>query len=189
MQTVGSFGRLLRIKSYPTAGTSTWTKNPDVGFIIVELVGGGGGGAYTSLNGTAGGTTSFGAYFSAAGGGRGLSAGSGGAGGVGTGGDINFTGGRGWDYFSGNLALGGENIYGGRGAIGSTQSIDGTGAGGNGAGNTGAGGAGGYSKKLILASSLTDTVTITVGAGGAGGYTIGWNKGGSGRVIIYEFSA
>lgn len=71
----------------------------------VTCVGAGGGGAANTVAGSAGGTTSFGAYLSATGGAGGavVSGGtaSGGAGGTGVGGDINATGGKGGNHVSG----------------------------------------------------------------------------------------
>lgn len=48
---------------------------------------------------------------------------------------------------------------------------------GSGQGEAGGGGGGGYSRKLIQASALGATETVTVGAGGAGGASSGANNG------------
>jgi len=181
MQTVGSFGRLLRIVSYSNNGTFTWTLQPDVGFVVVELVGGGGGGADQNSNGGAGGTSSFGAYFSATGGSGGLLGGGAVSGGTGVSGDINITG-KSSSVISGSLNV--EKAGAGDSYIGTV------GLGGYGSVPSRSGGGGGYSKKMIQKSSLTSTVSVVVGAGGARGSGADSNISGfKGIVIIYEYSA
>jgi hypothetical protein len=177
MQTVGSFGRLLRIVSYSNNGSFTWTKQPDVGFVVVEVVGGGAGAAGNSNNGTSGTSSSFGSHCSASGGTRSTGVG-GGAGGTGSSGDLNL---------SGNAGMTGNNgFFGGAGGCSTKGSV---GSGGNGAISYGGGGAGGYSLKKILSSSLGSTETIIVGNGGAPGAGSASTAGKDGIVIIYEYSA
>lgn len=166
----GSSGRLLRI-SYWTA-SSTWTKQPDVGSVLVKVIGGGGGGVNTAR--TAGTSSSFGSHCT--GGGGGISGASPGAGGSASGGDINLTG------ESGFQGVGGQSIraegYLGKYGFGGCS---------NATGNDG-GGAGGYSEKFIQASALGATETVTVGSAGSGGVGGAVYAGGAGIVIIYEYS-
>jgi hypothetical protein len=176
MQTIGSQGRLLRIGSYLTAGTYTWTKQPDVGFILVKVVGGGGGGDGGESVGN-GGQSKFGTHCTANGGTGGGPTSAGGAGGTASGGDININGQSG--YFEGQpgnirLTIMGQFGYGGTSSI-----VSNGGAG---------GGAGGYCEKIIYDSSLSSTETVTVGAAGSGGTGGEIFSGGSGAVFIYEYS-
>lgn len=166
-------GKLLRITTFTASGT--WTKKDDVGSIEVELVGGGSGGS-------TGGTTSFGSHLSATGGTYGANISSnwfGGLGGVGSGGDVNINGGHSVASPSGGgFGVGGSSYFGGPG---NTTSGGVSNQGAYGAGH-GLGGAGGYSRKFILASSLSSTETVTVGTAGTG------SVAGPGIVIIREFA-
>jgi hypothetical protein len=112
-----------------------------VGASITVTVPGGSAGGVGALNGSAGGTTSFGAYLSATGGQGGVAVGTaaGGTGGGGTGGDINIIGGCGSDGAPTDApgeGLGGVSYFGGGGRHGS--------AGGLVAGAYGSGGGGAY---------------------------------------------
>ena len=173
-------GSLLRVTAFTSSGT--WTKQADVGSVLVQVVGGGGSG---SSSGGAGGTSSFGSHCSATGGAKapGVNTvsvtGGVGSGGVGSGGDINLRGGN------GGFSTGGSSYFGG-GSGGAAPSNTG---GGGGTGWTSAptnatygGGAGGFSQKLIQAADLSATETVTIGAGGTTAPT-----GGSGIVIVYEY--
>jgi hypothetical protein len=202
-------GSLLRITSFTSSGT--WTKSNDVGLVIVEVVGGGGGGCGTDnggtvVNGTSGGSSSFGSHCSATGGLRSTSATAPGVGGVGSSGDINLNGGTGSIVNVQNAgppgsgtSSGGSSFFGSGGQGGTSTTafrsanVRGAGAAGGGAKGSGAG-AGGYSKKIIDSTVLGSSETITVGAGGTGG-THGGGDGGSfggagaaGIVIVYEYS-
>jgi hypothetical protein len=94
---------------------------------VVPVTIGAGGTTSGTGSGTAGGTTSFGSYHSATGGGPGTVGGSNGAGGVGIGGDINLTGQSG---VSGNQTFGVQNgqggdcagPFGGKGGLGADSS-------------------------------------------------------------------
>lgn len=186
--------------------SGTWTKDANLIFAIVEVVGGGGGGGSGSSGnsaggaGAGGGTSSFGTHCSATGGGGG-----GPGGGVGYGGNP-YAGGSG-SGSGGNVnrtaspALAGCSTFangGGAGGIpfgGGALGCGGFGGGGSTGGSSqpnysaGGGGGGGYSKKVILASALGATETVTVGAGGAratAGGILGL-AGGAGYVRITEF--
>lgn len=116
----------------------------DVSAIASETVtiGAGGPGSTVGGNGTAGGNTTFGAHFTANGGGA-NSGGQGGVGGTATGGDMNIPGGDGLSAVTGdggNGGQGGTSFWGG-GGRGGYDGDSGTGAGGN-AGAYGAGGGG-----------------------------------------------
>jgi hypothetical protein len=185
---IGAGGTLLRITSFTSSGT--WTKQSDVGRILVMIVGGGGGGGVNaSTNGGAGGTTTFTGFISATGGGGGGAGSSGlqggGIGGTGSSGDVNVSGENG---SNGNHNATGPVAYAGAG--GSTF-LGSAGAGGRGHGTAftscqSGGGGGGFAMKLILAASLPSTVTVTVGAAGTSGTPNSNGKGG--LVIVYEYS-
>lgn len=164
------------IQVFTAAGT--WTKPADCRKVKVTVVGGGGGGGgnyggggggggasikyidVTAISSvsvtvgsggsseTTGGTSSFGAYCSATGGGAGVNAGNGGTAGTGTGGDINIRGNAGDRTVSGGFCGGGGSSFlgGGGGANNGTGgdgiggNYGGGGAGGSGGGQAGAGG-------------------------------------------------
>lgn len=108
------------------------------GQVIAYLIGAAGAGGVGSSAGSAGGTTSFGAFFSITGatGGQPNPVGAGGAGGVATGGTINFGGaGGGSGIGTLNGGSGGGAVSGGQGGQGSAGTGNfGTGPGGGGAG-------------------------------------------------------
>lgn len=129
-----------------------------VSSVSVTIGAGGSGGAAGGTNGSSGGTTSFGAYLNATGGGLGSN--SGGSGGVGSGGDVNASGQPG-----GHRQSSEAQAYSGHGG---TSHFSGGGVGA--AGVAAAGGAGLY------------------GSGGGGGYNNGaGGKGGDGLVIVWEY--
>ena len=174
--TLSVSGTLININYYATAGTATYTKaTNDPTFVIVEVVGGGGGGN----NGTAGGTSSFGAFCSATGGTVSRT------GGTGSGGDLNITGttGNASPTANGGIATGGVSFLGAAGSGGGGQSyvsgkstLAGTG-----------GGGGGYTREKLLASALAASVTVTVGAAGTAGASGSATVGRVGLVIVYEY--
>lgn len=188
-----------------TSGSGTYTTPTGATRIFVRMAGGGGGGAGSgSAPGAAGNgvDTTFSTLTAA----KGLAA-SGvtqGAGGAGTNGDINITGGTGGissgtaNTYGGN---GGSNVFGGVGTAGGGPSNTGgspgvtnTGAGGGGAGCGGTvgsgagGGAGAYVEKTITTPSATYSYAVgTAGAGGsAGGSGAAGGGGGSGIIIVEE---
>lgn len=180
------------IQVYDTPGTYTWTVPAGVTKAWVTVVGGGGPGGASPVNG---GTSSFGAFCSATGGqtpGPYTTEPSGGAGGIGSGGDLNLYGGGGGassavGYQSGH---GGNSIFGG-GAAGRGGSGRAAVAGRNGggaSGNTGSasqvgqsgGGGGGAALKLVDLTGVT-SVSVTVGAGGTSDAPV---SGGAGVVLI-----
>jgi hypothetical protein len=174
-------GRLIRMASFTASGT--WTKQSDVGSILVQVVGGGGASFHASS--TNGGNSSFGSHCTANGGQKpanGSVGTEGGAGGTATGGDINLVGGLGERLRqSAGAYLGagpGYSMLGqfGRGGIGALPDHPSAG-----------GGAGGYCAKVITASALASTETVTIGAGGTNPGA-GTTPGLAGIVIIYEYS-
>lgn len=181
-------GRFLRKTVFTASGT--WTKGADVGSVTVEAVGGGGGAISSATGGGGGGSggysqklvaspgatetvtvgaggvgaqdgsaSSFGSHITANGGVQGAAA-DGGAGGTATGGDVNMSG-SGGDYGGAWSA----NNYSGAGG----SSVFGGGA--NGAINRAAG-----------ANGAANT------GGGASAGTSSTGTGGSGIVIVYEYS-
>lgn len=171
-------GRLIRVSSFTTGGT--WTKQSDVGAIMIQVVGGGGASYHASS--TAGGNSSFGGHCTANGGAKASSDGTtGGDGGAATGGDINLSGEKGHFYAYSNTGIGGR---------GGLSMLGNFGAGGFGAipsHGSGGGGGGGYCAKLIDHTSLSATETVTIGAGGTNPGT-NTTPGRAGGVIIYEYS-
>lgn len=196
-----------RVTTFTAPGTWTWTKNAGLKYVVVELVGPGGGAegnGTTTPQGSDGTSTSFGAHLSATGGEGG---GKSGSPGVGSGGDINTYGGSSNEVLqtsnTDNSSPGGSSHFDGGGRI----NFSGTGyaglygSGGGASNHFIAGGtsnryaqgghAGGYSRKVILASALGATETVTVGAGGAGGAAgtngVSGGAGGNGFVTITEY--
>lgn len=200
-----SAGRLIGTQYFASPGTSTYTPTTGTNYVIVEVWGGGGsggspgspgaGGGYclkkitsafsgvtvtvgaggasaTGAGGNGGGTSSFGSICSATGGGAGLSTGGGvlitgttrvgaSVGGSGTGGDINTSGGGGygiWDGGASFAAIGGAPARGS--GVGQVRTSTGSGSAGS---NPGGGG-------------LPGSNTSASGAGG------------SGLVIVWEYS-
>jgi hypothetical protein len=170
-----SQGRLLRITTFTSSGT--WNKLTDVGYIVVEVVGGGGGGADFNSDAGNGGTSSFGSHVSATGGQGGGTLLGIRSGGTGINGDINISGKP-------------SSTISAAGAAGAGDCFIGTvGLGGYGDGPSRSGGGGGYAKKLINSSSLNLSETVTVGAGGTRGAGGEININGyPGIVIVYEYS-
>jgi len=200
--------KLNQILTFTSSGT--YSKHANLSFVIIELVGGGGsGGAGSGINGNTGGTSSFGGLVSATGGGGGNATNNSflnGAGGVGVGGDLNISGETGKCFntknqFGATISIGiqqGGDTFLGRGDFRSQESTDGTKTGfigGGGLSDTvssdaeGCGGGGGYARKIIQASSLSSSVSVTVGAGGAVPplASSGTTAGKGGIVIIYEY--
>lgn len=200
--------KLNQILAFNSSGT--YSKHANLSFVIIELVGGGGGGVGSADNQTAGGTSSFGGVVSATGGGVGNTSSIlfSGAGGVGLNGDLNMSGypGRKIRYdISGTTSVemeGGVSFLGAgkykqiQGSTSIFTSLGGFGGGGWAGTSSGApfavGGGAGYARKVIQASSLSSSVSVTVGAGGLGGGTTGGGQtpgasGNGGLVIIYEF--
>lgn len=201
-----------------TTGSGTYTTPSDVLYIEVEMCGGGGGGGGgdTSLQASAGSTTTFGtSLLTATGGTGGFTVGGGaklgGAGGTATVSApavalTSVSGGMGGaadaasQYGAGGM--GGVNPFGGGGSGGAGST---TAVGANGAANTGAGGgggsvvtasypgmgggAGGYLKAVIDAPSAT--YTYAVGGGGTkstgAGNGFSGGDGGIGVIIVKEF--
>jgi hypothetical protein len=186
----GSSGSALSLVRTIFTASGSWSKNPNLVFAIVHVVGGGGG---AGSGGTGlGGTSSFGSHCSATGG-SGNHTAIGGTPGVGSGGDINMTGARGIHYGTDAAASGGAapGPFGGKATV--NQSTGGQ------TGNNYGGGAasdvvstdrfgcgGGYSTKVISAAALADSETVTVGAGGVSTGT-GSANGAPGIVVVEEF--
>lgn len=171
-------GRLLRISAFTSSGT--WTKQSDVGSILVQVVGGGG--AAYSGSATNGGQSSFGTHCIAGGGLKPASNGAnspGGIGGTATNGDINLPGGNGSQANS--------NGYHGHAGISVLGNFGLGGRADNSVVGSGGGGAGAYCSKLIQRASLGTTEAVTIGAGGTNGVS-GDTPGTSGIAVIYEYS-
>lgn len=169
-------GRLIRVKTFIASGT--WTRGPDVGSVMVQVVGGGGASFYSgSTNGQ---PSSFGTLCVANGGLRpvsgGLTGSAGGGGGAASNGDINLSGSNGEIGYS-DSGYGGISMIGqyGSGGMGSHDAP------------SGGGGAGGYCSRLIQRELLSATETVTVGAGGSNGGP-GVVSAKNGIVIVYEYS-
>lgn len=163
-------GKLLRITPFTASGT--WSKKDDVGFVVVEVVGGGGGVGATAGSAN-GGNSSFGSHCQGNGGTNGYSSGGNsiaGSGGAASSGDLNISGQDGVPWSGLSTPPGGCTALGciGAGSRGS---------------NSGGGGGGGYSKKYIHHSSLGSTETVTVGAVGSGN-----QNGKAGVVLVYEYA-
>jgi len=153
-------GALLRLTKFTASGT--WTKQNDISFVVAEVQGAGSGA------GTVGGTSSFGSHCSATGGHA-----NSGAGGVGSGGDINLRGGPGPGGVSGMSAR-----FGG-GSLTSVAAEANSGAGFD--DGTDKGAAGGYALKRINADILGATETVTIGAKGTG-------SAADGIVLVWEYA-
>jgi hypothetical protein len=155
---------------------STWTKPAGLKGVEVIVTGGGGGVKSSSPIGGTGGTSSFGAHCSATGGAGVVT--NVGAGGIGTGGNINMAGGAG--IKTNGAAKGGGSFWGEAELTDAVARNFGTGGG---AAATSASGGGGTSLKIINATSLGATETVTVGAAGTPSST----AVGAGIVIVKEF--
>lgn len=152
-----------------------WIDVTSITSVAVTVGGGGTGGSTSGGNGTAGGTSSFGAYASATGGAAGnggtntVSAGTA-AGGMGSSGTINLEGGSGKGSLSGNAAmpLGGNGgaSYWGDGGVGATR---------NSTGSTSGEDASAYGSAGGGAATYLST------SGGSGG------DGAGGIVVVYEY--
>lgn len=171
-------GRLLRVSAFTSSGT--WTKQSDMGSVLVQVVGGGG--ASYSASATNGGDSSFGTHCIAGGGKKPTAGGAnspGGLGGTATNGDINLTGGNGsQSNVDGYHGQSGVSVLGSFGLGGRAD---------NSVVGSGGGGAGAYCSKLIQRASLGSTETVTIGAGGTNGVS-GDTSGTAGIVIVYEYS-
>ena len=195
---IPSYARPLRIRAFTSS--STWVKQPDVGSIVVHVVGGGGAAKHNmpSQGFVSAEASSFGTFCTANGGGV-SNDGSGGIGGSASGGDINLSGSNGdiqtatrgpsvygaydWIAYGGN---GGVSYFGKYGQGGSYRQHQ---FGNSAFTGSGGGGAGGVCIKRIVGSLLPDSVSVTVGSGGyvAGSTASVSNPGQSGLVIIYEY--
>ena len=186
-------------------GSGTFTVPAGVVKLKVQICGGGGGGSGNSVNGTAGGNTTFGSYLTANGGAGGTTGGSSvSAGGTASGGQINLTGGTG--QFN---AAGGFNGGGGAGSGTATPNAPGvgilggtggyldsnissaylaaTGYGNGGGGTNQAGGGGGYCLGYITGLTPGSSITVTIGAAGTcstAGLSLSGSNGTQGICII-----
>lgn len=192
------YGKPLRIRAYTTSGT--WQKSIDTGSVFVQVIGGGSAAsAFSSGNctSTSGQASSFGSLCVANGGST-----SSGAGGSSAAGDLNINGGNGsigyfqctnhnGSYCEDSTETGGA---GGRSVVPSYgfggSSFDGGYQDSFTTGYFYGGGAGGYCARSILASSLPDSVPVTVGARGAFNCSSVFlaRDGGQGLVLVYEYA-
>ena len=202
------------VSSYTTPGTYTLTI-PSYNSLTVTLfgAGGGGGGTYPGI-GTTGGTTDFAGLVTATGGGGGIYYASVGSGGIGTGGDANYTGGSGGagsglanaGYGGSGGAAGGYGVLTNAGAGTAITALWNAGYSGNPYGGGGSGatsnynvriahacgaGGGGAAVKTFTAgvgnAPVAGTViTLVVGAGGtSSGSALGKNGGTGGSGAIF----
>jgi len=166
----------------------TWTKAAGLKAVKVTVIGGGGSsGPAPSVS--SGGTSSFGspAFLSATGGTLGSPNGNG-AGGAGSGGQLNGSGGRGFLAFCNPFArMGGNGAFGfsplSAGPEGQQAGVA-YGGGANTNGNNGAGGGGGGAIEYIDAPALPGPQPYTVGAGGTSPEGA---AGAAGVIIVEEF--
>lgn len=161
--------------------SGTWNKPARCKKVEVIVVGGGGAGAGSGSGfETSGGTTSFGSFCSATGGGHSFSNPT--NGGIGVGGDINLRGDRGFS------SVGGNNAFSvGRGISNTNaKNAQGFGCGGGGEGGNGGGG-GGVAIKIIDVTS-TSQVSVSIGAGGISSRSSeNGGAGSSGIVVVKEY--
>lgn len=172
-------GRLIRVLAFTASGT--WTRESDMGSVLIHVIGGGGASYHASA--TNGGASSFGSHCTGNGGSKPSGAsGAGGAGGTATGGDINLTGGNG-EYAGTSNSV----PFGGAGGVSQIGSYGHGGVGSLPSNHSPGGGAGGYCSKLIQRANLNATETVTIGAGGTnpGSNT---TAGQAGIVLVYEYS-
>lgn len=182
-------GFLSDIKFFSSSGT--WNKPTGLVKVIVELQGAGGEGENSGgTSGADGGSSSFGAHFSASGGQGGQSGTR--TPGTGSSGDENWTGEAG-------TAISTGFPYGGAApSLSLSPSVRTSGSAGENATTPGSGGApntasasvggcgGGAARKEIAAASLGSSETVTIGAGGGPNHNGG--DGGDGYCIVYEFT-
>lgn len=165
-------------------GSGTFTVPAGVVKLKVQICGGGGGGSGNSVNGTAGGNSTFGSYLTANGGAGGTTTASApSTGGTASGGQININGGSGQQnaiggFNSGGAAGGGNatpyapgtGILGGCGGYldsnVSSAYVNATGYGNGGGGTNQAGAGGGYCLGYITGLTPGSTITVTIGAAG-----------------------
>jgi hypothetical protein len=189
---------------------ATWTKPANIKAVKVTVIGGGGGayngGGSNPISSNPGGTSSFGPFMSATGGGGSPYSPSGvsnGNPGNGTSGDINRSGtnvkkinlgGCTSPFMFMALAFGGMSGQGtiANGEPGGSSAINGNPYGGGGlSSTTNGGGAGGYAQGDIDAPAIPGPVTVTVGSGGTGAPTGNQPEfkasGAAGVVIVEEF--
>jgi len=207
----GTVGLATRTVQVFTSGSGTYTTPTGCKSIWVRAIGGGGGGAGSgtgSVNGTAGGNTTFGAFTGGGGAPGQANSGVSVAGGTVSGSPtVSIAGGRGGGsatfpvvgYGPGNM--GGSGVFGGAGAGGQgTQPADpavaNSGGGGGGAGinpstaqiTGGGGGSGAYFENYYSSPAATYSYGIgaggTAGTAGTSGYAGG--AGGSGIIIVTE---
>lgn len=188
-QTTGA--RLLRITRLSTPGTGTWTRQSDVGAILIRAIGAGGGGAAPNYGGGGGAGGFCERFISSPAASYPYSIGAGGASGS-NGGNTTIAGmtaggglaGKGVNAGgnTGGTATGGDLNIPGNSGVGHGGSYGGGTAGGAGV-YGGAGGGGGYSS----GQNGGDAV-FGAGGGGAGGGGVG-GVGGAGYIEILEYAS
>jgi hypothetical protein len=185
----GSLGGDYNMQVFESPGT--WTKPAGLKAVKVTVVGGGGGGYSPAGDGESGGTSSFGAFASATGGGGGIG-GAIGKGGIGSSGDLNIQGQPGQITTAGSLYSGAPSILGGGALAPNNPQSNAAGFGAGGGSDSSPGASGGASIRRIPASSISGPVAVTTGAAGEAFPAFGpvaprRTAGGPGVVIIEEF--
>lgn len=169
----------LQSQLLETVGSTNFTVPSGVNVVYVTMCAGGGGG-WDSLNGAAGGNTSFGTYI-CYGGGGGTNGGGGALGGT----SFGEIGDRGFRYGAGGY--GGPTpavIKNGRGSGAGGGGFGGTIGGAGTAGQVRAGGGGGCVERYPISVTPGSVISVSIGAGGNAGFQGDAGHGSKGFCLI-----